>query len=374
MGGYDTLDAYTPLGAVLTLGGVAIMLPAVILGNRIVKARPASSISSSRGGFDFAVFFKCFAAGLALIALPLIIVNLLTSENTGAVRFTVFGFILCTVLVPLQCIAEEYFFRGQLMTMFGAWIKFPIIPIVLQTVFFAAAHPYNVIGVISVAVMGMILGVCAYITKGLEASCALHIINNMIAFYFAGFGFSGITSEVQIGDLIADIIICGLYLAFIIFADKKLGWFNRVKRDDAAEACGTFFEGNPLQFFQHPPAICGRIFVFSRVPRRVDAGRAAEGVDFEAGIVGEAVGLEMVPDGAGFLDRVAPQGVAGFGKVAAEAAGSGRDDLERRPQNGLGLFQFVGVVGSEENLHGSGFGHSKIRIKLLLLRVICSIR
>ena len=235
MGGYDTLDAYTPLGAILSLGGVVIMLPAVILGNRIVKARPASSISSSRGGFDFAVFFKCFAAGLALIALPLIIVNLLTSENTGAVRFTVFGFILCTVLVPLQCIAEEYFFRGQLMTMFGAWIKFPIIPIVLQTVFFAAAHPYNVIGVISVAVMGMILGVCAYITKGLEASCALHIINNMIAFYFAGFGFSGITSEVQIGDLIADIIICGLYLAFIIFADKKLGWFNRVERDDAAE-------------------------------------------------------------------------------------------------------------------------------------------
>ena len=235
LGGYDTLDAYTPLGAILSLGGVAIMLPAVILGNKIVKARPASSVSSSRGGFDFAVFFKCFAAGLVLIALPLIIVNLLTSENTGAVRFTVFGFILCTILVPLQCIAEEYFFRGQLMTMFGAWIKFPIIPIVLQTVFFAAAHPYNVIGVISVAVMGMILGVCAYITKGLEASCALHIINNMIAFYFAGFGFSGITSEVQIGDLIADIIICGLYLAFIIFADKKLGWFNRVERDDAAE-------------------------------------------------------------------------------------------------------------------------------------------
>ena len=60
MGGYDTLDAYTPLGAILTLGGVAIMLPAVFLGNKLINARPVSSISSSRGGFDFAVFFKCF--------------------------------------------------------------------------------------------------------------------------------------------------------------------------------------------------------------------------------------------------------------------------------------------------------------------------
>ena len=120
------------------------------------------------------------------------------------------------------------------MTMFGAWIKFPIIPILLQTILFAAVHPYNIIGVISVALMGVVLGICAYITNGLEASCALHIINNMMAFYFTGFGFEGLTSNVQIGDLISDIIICGLYLAFIIFADKKLGWFNRIKRDDVA--------------------------------------------------------------------------------------------------------------------------------------------
>ena len=234
MGGYDTLDAYTPLGAILTLGGVAIMLPAVFLGNKIINARPVSSISSSRGDFDFAAFFKCFVAGLVIIALPMTIITLLTTQNTGAIRFTVFGFILCTILLPLQCIAEEYVFRGQLMTMFGAWIKFPIIPILLQTILFAAVHPYNIIGVISVALMGVVLGICAYITNGLEASCALHIINNMMAFYFTGFGFEGLTSNVQIGDLISDIIICGLYLAFIIFADKKLGWFNRVKRDDAA--------------------------------------------------------------------------------------------------------------------------------------------
>lgn len=233
-GGYDTLDAYTPLGALMSLGSVAVMLPAVLIGNRIVNARPVSSVSSSRGGFDFSVFFKCFAAGLVLVALPMTLLNLFTSENTGVVKFTVFGFILCTILVPFQCVAEEYVFRGQLMTMFGAWIKFPVIPILLQTVFFAAAHPYNVVGVISVGVMGVVLGICAYITNGLEASCSLHIINNMSAFYFAGFGFGGVATNVQIVDLIAAAAICGLYLAFIIFADKKLGWFSRVKKDDVA--------------------------------------------------------------------------------------------------------------------------------------------
>ena len=124
--------------------------------------------------------------------------------------------------------------RGQLMTMFGSWIKFPIIPILLQTVCFAAAHPYNIVGVISVGVMGVVLGFCAYITNGLEASCSLHIINNMSAFYFAGFGFGSVATNDQVVDLIAAVAVCGLYLAFIIFADKKLGWFSRVKKDDVA--------------------------------------------------------------------------------------------------------------------------------------------
>ena len=229
---YDTLDAYSPLGALLSLGSVAIMLPAVALGNRIVNARPFSSISSSRGGFSFGAFFKCIAAALVLVGIPLTLINLFTEENTGNIRFTALGFIICTLLVPLQCIAEEYMFRGHIMQTFGSWFKLPVIAIVLQTACFAAAHPYNVVGVISVSVMGIILGICAYITKGLEAGCALHIVNNMMAFYFAGFGIGRVKSDVEIIELIVSIVIFGLYLAFIIFADKKLGWFSKVKKDD----------------------------------------------------------------------------------------------------------------------------------------------
>lgn len=232
--GYDKLDAYSALGALLSLGSIAIAIPALMLGNRIINYRSFSSYSSSRSGFDFAVFFKCFAASLVLIALPLVLISLFTAER-GEVKFSILGFVFCSILVPLQCCAEEYVFRGHLMQMFGSWIKIPVIPIILQNLFFAAAHPYNVIGVISVGLMGIALGVCAYITKGLESSCALHVVNNMTTFYLAGFGIGGVRTDVDITELIAVLVFVCLYLAFIIFADKKLGWFSKFKRDDAAE-------------------------------------------------------------------------------------------------------------------------------------------
>ncbi len=233
--GYDSFDAYSPLGAVMSLGSVALMLPSLLIGNRIVNARPFSSYSSSRGGFDFAVFAKCFAAALVIIALPLVLIEIFTSGERQAVRFTVLGFIFCTILVPLQCVAEEYVFRGHLMQMFGSWIKIPVIPIILQTILFAAMHPYNITGIITVALMGLILGFCAYFTNGLEAGCALHIVNNMVVFYLTGFGFGGVKTNVEVIDLVITGVLFCVYLAFIIFASKKLGWFSHIKKDAAAE-------------------------------------------------------------------------------------------------------------------------------------------
>lgn len=234
-GGYDNLDAYSALGAIMSLAGVAIMLPALAIGNRIINARPFSSYSSSRGGFRFPVFFKCFAASLIIVALPLVLITLFSGEKTGEIRFSVLGFILCTILAPLQCVAEEYIFRGHAMQMFGSWIKIPVIPIILQTLLFAAAHPYNNIGIVSVGIMGIVLGVCAYFTNGIESSSALHITNNLVAFYMSGFGFGSVQTNVDVTELIVTVIICCIYTAFIIFADKKLGWFDKSKKDDVSE-------------------------------------------------------------------------------------------------------------------------------------------
>ena len=233
--GYDNLDAYTALGALVSLGSVAVFLPAVLFANRIVHARPFSSISSSRGGFSFPAFFKSLGASLAILGIPMTVITLIFEKNTGAVRFTVAGFIIFLILCPFQCIAEEYMCRGLIMQSFGSWIKFPFIPIILQAAAFAAMHPYNWIGVISTGLTGVVFGVCTFFTKGLEAGCAAHIVNNMVAFLTAGFGFGGIQTNIDILSFVLVLAFDLAYLAFIIFASKKLGWFSRVKKDDVAE-------------------------------------------------------------------------------------------------------------------------------------------
>ena len=234
-GGYDGFDAYSPIGALMSLGSVVAFIPALMIANRLINSRPFSSYSSSRGGFNFVEFFKSLAAAIVFLGIPVTVYSLLTEVHTGINKFTALGFIICTILAPLQCVAEEYVFRGHLMQMFGSWIKIPVIPIILQTICFALAHPYNIVGVISVAILGLILGFCAYFTKGLEASSALHIVNNMVAFYLTGFGIGKVSTDVDYGSLIFVTVCGGLYLAFMIFASKKLGWFSKVKKDDAAE-------------------------------------------------------------------------------------------------------------------------------------------
>lgn len=234
-GGYDNLNIYSTIGALVTLAPIAVVLPGLFVGNRIVNSRPFSSISSSRGGFDFKLFFKCIVPALILVGIPLIIYTVASCPKPDVIKFTVPGFILCTILAPLQCVGEEYMMRGMLMQTFGSWIKVPVIAVLLQAVAFMLMHPYNLTGMISVGLTGVILGVIACVTHGLEASCALHIVNNMASFYFLGFGFQSTGSEVSIADMVISLIVSVLYLAFIIYADKKLGWFDHIIKDDVSE-------------------------------------------------------------------------------------------------------------------------------------------
>ena len=57
----------------------------------------------------------------------------------------------------------------------------------------------------------------------------------MVAFYLTGFGIGGISKDVEIAPTILVAVCALIYLAFMIFASKKLGWFSKVKKDDVAE-------------------------------------------------------------------------------------------------------------------------------------------
>ena len=89
------------------------------------------------------------------------------------------------------------------------------------------------IGVIVILIDGITFGIMAWLTKGLEASSAIHIVNNMAAFYMTGLGFGQISSEVTLSSVFWVIAINGVYILVLALLGKKFGWFDRGKKDDA---------------------------------------------------------------------------------------------------------------------------------------------
>lgn len=233
-GGYDGIDIKDPVGSIVSLGSVAVMIPAFWFARGIVRERPYSSYSSSRGGWGWWVFIKCLIIAAALCALPLFLYSYYGADR-GSIhnQFAKYGLYFLIVLCPLQCIAEEYIFRGLLNQALGAWFRIPLIAILLSSAGFAALHPYNNIGRISVFVMGICLGLSSWFGRGLEVSSALHIANNMTTFLVSGFGLDEITSEVDIASAGLGMAVSAAYVAVIFFLSRATDWFDRAKFDDA---------------------------------------------------------------------------------------------------------------------------------------------
>ena len=235
-GGYDTMDMSDPLQSVLQLGSLAIAIPSLWLASLIVRDRPMSSYSSSRGGWSRRVFWRCMPVAFIINGLPIIINDVIIEKGyqNFTVKFTVLSFILLTILGPLQCIAEEYMFRGFVMQTFGSWFRIPVIAVILQALIFAAGHPYNRIGQIAIAISGAAFALSAWFGRGLEVSAALHIVNNMTIFYLQGFGMTTVSSDTSVSEMLIDLGIAVVYVAVIFWLSRKTRWFDKVRKDDAA--------------------------------------------------------------------------------------------------------------------------------------------
>ena len=229
--GYDGWDYYTAGGAFNTTAQAVAPMLCLLLAALIVKDRPISTYFSSMGGWRWDVFLKTFAVGLVLVGLPIAVSNLIKGYS-GTISFTVGGFIIFTLLAPLQGVAEELTFRGYIMQTVSSWFKLPVAGIIVQIVIFTVIHPYNIIGVVEIAISALMYALVCVFTRGLEAGSAMHIINNMTLMYFTGFGFGTITSEETISGLVLDCACKIAFFLFVLIADRKLHWFDKVKYDD----------------------------------------------------------------------------------------------------------------------------------------------
>lgn len=229
--GYDGVNVYNAPGVVTNMGGVAIILVCLWLASKVVKDRPFSSYSSSRGGWNMKIFLKCFGVSLLVSALPIFIIYYFTATRYGVIQFTPMGFLLLFLLVPFQCIAEEYLFRGLLLQGIGSWIKIPIVAIIVQTALFALAHPYILLGKIEIFLTGLCFGKMAWMTHGLEASSAIHITNNLTIFLLTGFGIGKVSSYTDVMSLISTVLMDVAYIAILYYLKKK-GTFEVIQKDD----------------------------------------------------------------------------------------------------------------------------------------------
>ena len=223
--GYESMN--NPIGLVFSSLIVAVMIPSLYIGAKIVRDRPFSSYVSSRGGWNYKLYLKAFIIPFIIItAYTLIQCAIWGADPNGAYYFSVTLLIASIIVVPLQCIAEEYIFRGLFMQTFGAWFK--IAAIILQAIVFTLGHEYNMVGQIEILVSGLIYGFFTWKTNGIEVSSAMHTANNFSLALSGMLGLTAATSALHATDVIVSIIFDIALCLVMYYVGKKTNWFGEL--------------------------------------------------------------------------------------------------------------------------------------------------
>ncbi|MFF5471595.1 CPBP family intramembrane glutamic endopeptidase [Streptomyces achromogenes] len=228
-------------GTALDLLSIAVGIPVLLLTVRWIGRRPAGTVSSVTGRLRWRWLGLCVLTAVPVLALAMGGMFLLPADGGEAESWTgwpAFGQALAMllVLVPLQAAAEEYVFRGWLTQTAGAFLRSPWAALVPQAVLFAAAHGWGTAwGFADLLVFGMCAGWLTWRTGGLEASIALHAVNNLFAFGVSAAVVDGLASDETAADagwqtVVLDVAGIVLYTAAVTW------WLRRRPQERTAPA------------------------------------------------------------------------------------------------------------------------------------------
>lgn len=224
----------TARGALLVVGGLGLMLPALALAAHVTRERPIGTVSSVEGRLRPAPLLASMAVSMAIAAAALGLEWLLAGRpQTIPVPVPPEVLLILVVALPLQCLAEEYLFRGHLMQTLASWLPRALMPlaVVFQAVPFMLLHPYDAYGLAGVLVMGISLGWVATRTGGLEASGGIHIANNVVAFAQVGLGLSGSLGLGGAGIAIDIILPIAMAVASVLVVERIMGPMVAARRE-----------------------------------------------------------------------------------------------------------------------------------------------
>ena len=97
-GGYEVLN--TEWGQIITDLGVIVLLPALYVASKIVKDRPFSSYMSSRGGWNFKLYFKSLVIPFIVIA-AFMGLSVISNGVEGVSHFSILFLIITLIMVPI---------------------------------------------------------------------------------------------------------------------------------------------------------------------------------------------------------------------------------------------------------------------------------
>ena len=222
---YESLNTLGP-ASLFSYMILVITIPAIYLASKIVKDRPFSSYASSLGGWRWKLYFKCMAVPLVIYVIFNIASSLTDGSAINIQQISPLMFIAFAITIPLQCIAEEYLFRGLIMQSFGSWFNIPILAIIIQALAFGATHSYNSIGVVTIILGGVVYGLLAWKTNGIEASSALHTINNLTVFITIYLGLARTSTNVDIWAALFAFAIDLICLGLTYYVGSRYNWFE----------------------------------------------------------------------------------------------------------------------------------------------------
>ncbi|MFJ5896501.1 type II CAAX prenyl endopeptidase Rce1 family protein [Streptomyces sp. NPDC093064] len=223
------------LGTGLDLAFIAVDLPLVLLSVLWLGRRPAGTVASVTGRPRWRWLAWCLLAAVPpMVLLPMVAIFLPDDQGDGGgsdvwVGWQTFllSLAMLVVLVPLQSAAEEYVFRGWLLQAAGAFLRSPWLAVLPQAVLFAAAHGWGTPwGFADLLVFGAVAGLLTIRTGGLEASIALHALNNLLAFGVSAMYVDGLASDETAADApwqlaLVDMASVLLFAAIVLWLARR---------------------------------------------------------------------------------------------------------------------------------------------------------
>jgi uncharacterized protein len=187
------LTDVTPLGLLTANLSLAVLIPAAMLAMVAVHHLNPGWLGSVAGHLRWDLLGRCLLLAGGVVLLSTFVAGFLPGDGVVTDSVNLVSFerwvslaIVVVLTTPLQAAGEEYGFRGYPLQVMGSWFGTPWPGIVVTSLAFAVAHgSQNPALFVDRLGFGLVAGWLVVRTGGLEASIALHVMNNMITFLIA---------------------------------------------------------------------------------------------------------------------------------------------------------------------------------------------